>query len=163
GRTASHEIYENAATALRTATTILRPSATANPPTNALTLAQRDYAQALAWRKLIDRRLELSDRRAFTPPTPQATDDDGPQTCRMRLTTEPQLNLPAGLDSSFDYGVVVVRMLLNEAGTVRDMRVAAALPQSLQGSVESVVTQWRTERAQNAARDCRMSPVIFVV
>jgi hypothetical protein len=114
-----------------------------------LTLAERTYAEALAWRDALRARMRLEgDRPPALPASAQAAG------CPVEI--RPVAFAPP--DRS-DPGAVVWRVRLNEAGMVTDQRVAAAVPADLS---TAAVADWSVERAPGASRTCSMAGAHFV-
>ena len=108
-----------------------------------LTLAERTYAEALAWREALRARMRLEGDQLPALPASANT------ACAARI--RPVAFAPR--DRS-EPGAVVYRVRLNAAGAVVDQRVAAAVPADLNGSA---VADWRVERAAGGATTCFVS------
>ncbi|MGQ0531971.1 MAG: energy transducer TonB [Caulobacteraceae bacterium] len=162
--------YSGAYEALTEAVQLLLPLAMVDGGGEGLTLAQRTYSAALAWRTLLLARLRSTNQqaaiagaepeamRASGPPRPP-----GPPACEMRIIAEPEPDFPPGARGRELSGAVVVRVLLNEQGQIVDTRVGAALPgRWFQEAVERVALQWRVERLSDSPSHCRVERINFV-
>lgn len=157
------DTYEQAQAALVQAEEALFPLAMQPTADNGLTLAQRDYALARAWRTVINARL-TSDHQTRLP-DPQMNlrvrVTDPRPFCAIRVVEEPQARYPGGSSEHGEFGAVVARMLINPDGSTRDAQVAAAIPERFGVPVRAVAPRWRVERTPESPEDCQMAPVVF--
>jgi tetratricopeptide (TPR) repeat protein len=130
-----------------------------------LTLGQRVYASAMAWRTLlraftVSRGLRpLADRDAEF----EVRDGDSRPSCLVQLVAEPRPNFPPGAEQTFTAGAAVVRFTMDENGQVTDSRVAAAIPERwFRDEVERVAPQWRIERQPESPQNCRYDRIHFI-
>lgn len=170
GATGSHiraadqgDVYRQAQAALVQAEEAVFPLAMERPAETGLTVAQRTYATARAWRTVINARLTSNDQARL--PDPQVNGrvrvTDPRPFCAIRVIEEPQARYPGGAAEHGEFGAVVTRMLINPDGSVRDSQVAAAVPDRFGAPVRAVASRWRVEKTAGAVDDCQMQPVVF--
>jgi hypothetical protein len=157
------DAYRQAQAALVQAEEAVFPLAMERPTDNGLTVAQRTYATARAWRTVINARL-TSDHQGRLP-DPQVNlrvrVTDPRPFCAIRVVEEPQARYPGGSGDHGEFGAVVTRMLINPDGSTRDAQVAAAVPERFGVPVRSVASRWRVERTAESPDDCQMPAVVF--
>lgn len=130
-----------------------------------VTLGQRIFASALAWRMLVASYAESRGLRNLPDRNPdfQRLPTDARPSCPVRVIAEPRPQFPPGAQSAFSVGAAVVRFSVDENGQVSDRRVAATIPDRwFRQSIERVAPQWRLERRADAAPNCRYDPIVFV-
>lgn len=158
------DAYRSAQTALLEAERVLLPMAMVRGEGDGLTVAQRDYALARAWRGIIATRLSSNELRVIEAPDEEDIEiPGGKPACPVRVNTEPGPTYPrSALEGvTFQVGVVVLRIHTDEAGAA-DIRVAGAVPREpFQSAVERVASRWTVERLPGGAPDCRIPPVVF--
>lgn len=155
--------YQRAQEALVAAEEALIPIAFQPSSEAGLTVAQRSYAVARAWRTVINARLTSNNQNRLPEPDVTAylrLPGSGPL-CSMAVISEPMPRYPQSAANRGEFGAVVTRILTDENGGIRDIRVAAAIPDRFQSPVERVAPRWRVERAAGAPANCRVQPVIF--
>lgn len=157
------DFYRQAQAALVQAEEAVFPLAMVRPAETGLTVAQRTYATARAWRTVINSRLS-SDHQTRLP-DPQVNlrmrITDPRPFCAIRVVEEPQARYPGGAAQQGEFGAVVTRMLINPDGSTRDVQVAAAVPERFGVPVRAVASRWRVERTADSPDDCQMLPVVF--
>ena len=144
---------------------LIGPSAFVSAPDGGVTLGQRVYANAIAWRNLVRSFAEARGLRNLPPrsssfiiPRP-----DGRPACNTTLIAKPEPQFPTAANVGFTVGAVVVRLTVDEAGRVTDTKIVAAIPdRGFRDVVERVAPQWRLERLPDSAPDCRYDPIQFI-
>ena len=133
-----------------------------------VTVAQRKYADTLAWSTLLDAYIEswdlpvgnivdVSDEFASAPSTRPANP------CDVELVDDPEPNFPAGGRSRASVGAVVLRAALQSNGEYGPMHVVSAVPDAwFQPEVERVASQWRLEIDRTSSPSCEVEPISFV-
>ena len=157
------DTYRQAQAALVQAEEALFPLAMQPAADNRLTLAQRDYGLAHAWRTVINARLTSNQQTALPDPPinlRMRLPGTGPL-CPIHVIAEPEARYAGGAAQHGEFGAVVARLLINPDGTTRDAQVAAAVPDRFGASVAAVAPRWRVEKAPEATDDCQMQPVVF--
>ena len=149
--------YRRADQVLSEAEDLLSSVAHEHAQPGALTVAERAFANAMAWRQFLSASL-TSTNQAQVPvnDAPPAGASSQP-ICPMRLISEPAPNFPPGANAGFVSGAVVVRILVDAQGNIIDRRVAAAVPGVwFQSAIESVLPQWRMESEPVGPETCRI-------
>lgn len=159
--------YRAADQALWDAQSILGPLAYSSAEPGGLTVAQRAFANAVAWRGYL-RSFLTTTTQASLPldyaPANDASASTGGSVprCQMHVVAEPLPAFPPGASSYFVVGAVVVRLLVDERGNIIDRRIAAAVPGLwFQPAVERVLPQWRVEREADSPTPCRVPRIMF--
>lgn len=154
-----------ARTAFGEAAAIMRSVAFRDSENLELTRAQRIYGRALAWRNALDTYLYSGGNSAALnrilgdamQASQQAQSDPEPVqgACRYEVDSRPRPQFPPSARSRFSVGAVVVRILLDESGRVRDTRVAGAIPDNwFAEAVETVAPQWTVTPSPDNAATC---------
>jgi TonB family protein len=134
-----------------------------------LTRAQSVYGDAIALKSGLMAKLKSDQRGRWkqTPPKKQESeigvvDDSGPP-CARKLVAKPVPTYPPARLVIGGVGSVVLKILLDEAGTVSRVQVAgtAGGPEFAK-SVFEAARRWRVEREEGAAPGCRMAGEFFI-
>jgi hypothetical protein len=129
----------------------------------ALTLAQRGYAEALAWEGAL--RAKMQSQGDDLPRAERAAAASG--RCSVRLVPDPAPDYPSGALLGSGFGAVVMRVRTDGRGAIVDRQIAAAIPAgSFSEAVAAVADEWRVE-VLDAASGCRLdgiqyTPILFV-
>jgi hypothetical protein len=153
---------QDASAAFAEALDLLQPSAEAAGQ-GALTLAQRGYAEALAWDGALRAKMQSqgddlprADHRSAT----------AAGRCSFRLVPEPAPNYPRDALLGSGFGAVVMRVRTDERGVIVDRQIAAAIPSgSFSDAVAAVSGKWHVEpgTAPGCRRDgTQYTPILFV-
>lgn len=159
------ESFDRADRELLDAQNIIGPHAYTVAEDGGLTLAQRVYASAMAWRTLINAFTQSRGLGSLRPRAPEflVPRTDRRPTCEIQLLAEPLPNFPPGAEGTFTVGAVVVRLSVDEDGRLTETRVAAAIPERrFRDAVERVASQWRIETSPESAPNCRHYPIRFI-
>jgi hypothetical protein len=152
-----------ASAAFAEALDLLQPSADSTDE-HALTLAQRGYAEALAWDGAL--RAKMQSQGEDLPHADRRPAADG--RCSLRLVPDPAPNYPHDALLGSGFGAVVMRVQTDARGAIVHSQVAAAIPTgSFSDAVEAVSGKWRVEVEPGAAPGCRRdgtqyTPILFV-
>lgn len=158
------EAFAAADEELAAAQRLMAPYAHVNGADGGVTLGQRMYAGAVAWRLLIRaflrshgyRPLLDFDMNAYTRA------EDGRPFCHMAIVSQPEPSFPPGASSTFTVGAAVVRFRVDEHGRTLDARVAASIPERwFRDALEQVAPQWSLARLPSSPGNCRYQPVVY--
>jgi TonB family protein len=139
-----------------------------------LTRAQAVYGEAAALKNGLNAKLKVDQTGQWkeTTPTKQANEigvkEDSPPRCARRWVTKPEPAYPPARLVAGGVGSVLLKILVDEAGTVSRVQVAgAAGGQEFSDSVVAAAGRWRAEKEDGATPGCRMAgesflPVKFV-
>jgi hypothetical protein len=142
----------------------LRPFADGSGET-ALTLAQRAYAQALAWEGALRAKLQA---QGDSLPETNFSGATASERCAVRLVAEPAPDYPRDALLGSGFGAVVMRVRTDTRGEIVERQIAAAIPSGSFGeAVAAVADEWRVEVAPAAQPGCRRdgthyTPILFV-
>jgi TonB family protein len=157
--------FRDADEALAEAQALMAPYAYVAAEDGGLTLGQRTYAHAIAWRTMGRAFLQSRGQRplpALDINTQGAGAADARPVCQMTIVAEERPNFPPGASSAFAVGAAVVRFTVDEQGQTTDVDVAASVPERwFREAVERVAPQWRLERDPASPADCRYQPVMY--
>jgi hypothetical protein len=149
--------YRRADQALSEAEDLLGPIARRNAQAGGLTVAERAYANAMAWREFLDAFLTSTNQAQVVGGGAEQAGAPSTPDCPMSLIAQPMPTFPPGASSGFVSGAVVVRILVDDQGNIIDRRVAAAVPGLwFQSAVEAVLPQWRLQRDPVGPQTCRI-------
>ena len=141
---------------------LLQPSAE-SADQDALTLAQRGYAEALAWDGAVRAKMQSQGEDL-----PRADRRSADGRCSFRLVPDPAPDYPHDALLGSGFGAVVMRVRTDARGAIVHRQVAAAIPTgSFSDAVEAVSGKWRVEVEPGAAPGCRRdgtqyTPILFV-
>jgi TonB family protein len=161
----ANDAFDQADRELLEAQSLIGPYAHTPNEDVGLSLGQRVYASAVAWRTLVR---AFAESRGLRPLTNRAAEFRSPladprPVCNVAVIAEPRPDFPSGASQNFTVGAVVVRFIVDEAGQVTDSRIAAAIPErGFRDAVERVTPQWRLELQPDSAPNCRYYPIEFV-
>lgn len=157
--------FREADEALGRAQALMAPYAHISTGEPGLTLGQRTYANALAWRTLARAFLQTRGHRPLPDFDMNArieSDQDPRPFCEMSIVSEPRPVFPPGARTAFAVGAAIVRFNINEQGQTTSVDVAASLPDRwFREALERVTPQWRLERSPDSPADCRYQPVMY--
>lgn len=162
GRRISQDDGDAAHALLSEAMRVLRPL-TGEVPGLQLTVAQQTYSEARVWLSALESKLDADGRRVPERPAEAQGDADGMSEvgpvdltrprCLMRLVGEPAPRYP----DLGQVGSVMLFMRINANGEVASHQIAArAGSEEFAEAVERVAGQWRVERLDASAPNCRM-------
>lgn len=174
----SEDVARDAWQMLNEAVIALRPLAEMNTE-GEVTLAQRSYAQSLAWRSIL--RAKLETHRQEVPTFAEAQGDadgfsevDVPATptplprCLVRVVPRDNSTLfPSEALTDRRIGAVAVRFRINENGRLEDIQSLAVVGgEDFGESVEHRRSNWRVQRRDDSPSPCRMgmsviTPIAF--
>jgi len=174
----SEDVARDAWQMLNEAVIALRPLAEMNTDGD-VTLAQRSYAQSLAWRSIL--RAKLETHRQEVPAYAEAQGDadgfsevDVPATptplprCLVRVVPRDNSTLfPSEALTDRRIGAVAVRFRINEDGRLEDIQSLAVIGgEDFGESVERRRSNWRVQRRDDSPSPCRMgmsviTPIAF--
>jgi hypothetical protein len=163
GKAIDASAARKASAAFTEALDLLQPSAESTDQ-HALTLAQRGYAEALAWDGAV--RAKMQGQGEDWPRADRRSAADG--RCPFRLVADPAPDYPHDALLGSGFGAVVMRVQTDTRGAIVHSQVAAAIPTgSFSDAVEAVSGKWRVEAEPDAAPDCRRdgiqyTPILFV-
>lgn len=131
--------------------------------------AQSLFAQAVAWRGVVNAKLTSEQREIRRPPEPL---DWGSEIgaarhalppCDAGVIANPEPRYPPAKVVSGGVGSVVLRMKFSESGHVEESRVEAEVGgASFSESVSAVASQWRLVKRDPAATGCRLARERFL-
>lgn len=132
-------------------------------PSGELTLAQRVWGQAYAWRLALKSKLRSEGRDLPPGRKPRFEDTEigasrfSLPACSVRLIAEPRARFPPQARSNGEIGAVVLKIKVDDAGKLVRAQVAGSVgvPEFVD-SVTSVVYQWRFEK-NDSTSNCRMT------
>jgi tetratricopeptide (TPR) repeat protein len=163
----STEPYEKLDAALALVMQSTAPAAATPGPTSAPTEAQVVYAQAMGWRAVIESKLKI-DRRPADLGEKLGELDIGPARfplprCDVSIVAKPTPIIPGSIRFSGGIGAVVLKLMFDEQGKVKDMSVATTLGgPDFTKAVTDVAGQWRIEKADPDATGCRLARESFL-
>jgi hypothetical protein len=158
----------------------LRPLADAQAANLELTLAQRAYAEAMAWRFGLRAKMRSDDQTLPAETLEEAQGDAdfgvefGPRNltlprCLLRVRANPTPTFPSEELDRGAVGAVVMRLRVSATGEVVESRaVAYAGSEGFVEATERVAGRWTVTRRDDSAPNCRMEttvllPVSFVM
>ena len=178
-RTASYNraAHQPAEDALAEAIALLAPMAAIGIESGEMTIAQSEYAQARAWRTAMYSRLTRRSAPEAAETSASAGEGSGEplditsisaaaprNVCPMHVVERPSISYPREALEHDGVGAVVVRLVVSDSGSIQDVRIAAAVPQSggFREAISTRVSAWRVERRAGASTDCRMAQLLFI-
>ena len=147
----------------------IRDQASEASPDGRMSRAQLVYAQAYAWQSALyaklaseGRRLPVRSSNAHVVAEIGASRHGAPA-CPVKLRAEPSPTMPPVEQMNGRIGSVVLRISVDEAGSMTQVEVAASVggPAFVE-SVMSVARQWRYEKLDDAPAGCRMTRQDFL-
>lgn len=150
----------------------LAPLTEAEAPSGALTVAQRAFAEALAWRAVLRAKMR-SDAQEIPETEVQgdgaaevaipAVDMSRPR-CWIALDHERRMpRYPAAALRRSELAGVAVRLRINAQGEVTDAQTAALIgDESFARSVERAAHEWRATAREDSPANCRMEMTVIV-
>lgn len=131
--------------------------------------AQSLFAQAVAWRGVVNAKLRSEHRELRRPPEPKEWASEigaarhALPPCDAGVIATPEPRYPPAKFVSGGVGSVVMRMKFSESGHVEESRVEAAVGgASFSESVSDVASQWRLVKRDPAETDCRLARERFL-
>lgn len=178
----SEEVASDAWQMLNEALVALRPLAEMNTE-GEVTLAQRAYAQSLAWRSVLSARLQVDglERPVYTEAQGDAdglSEVDVPgmgaaqPRCLVNIRVRNVNGIIPGDAIVQDGGAIAglaIRYRINDSGGIDDIQTLAIVgSESFAESVERRYRNWRVERREDSPANCRMAmsvirPMSFVI
>lgn len=168
-RQRAHEAYD----LLTEAYLALQPLATVEAPGLELTLAERSYAEVMAWRIALRAKL-VADNQSVPEDPPEAQGDAdglselGPVNlavprCLLRLNSHPRPQFPSEQLRHYQLAGVVLRLRINAAGEiVENATVARIGDEAFSRAVEQVAPRWTVTRHEDSAPNCRLESTLLV-
>jgi hypothetical protein len=156
----------------------LRPLALEEAPSMELTVAQRAYAETMAWQAIVRAKLSSDGQRLPREYAEAQGDADGMSElgaagaaprCWTRLMARPLPEFPGDALNRGQLGAVVVRLRLDPTGHVTEHEVVAYAGRGgFTEAVERVASRWRVVRRDDSPANCRMpgsllAPVTFML
>jgi hypothetical protein len=171
GLTMARQVWRQFDDAIRT----LRPLAEADAAGTEVTISQLAYAEALAWRTVLDAKLsqqdlslpEWRDASAAEHSGDGFTDMQAPSSpiprCLFTLGRTPLPAYPEQENNAEVVGAVVLRMQTDEVGQVIERAVIAHVgDDAFAHAVEQVVSRWGLTVRQDSPPHCRKAVTLYV-
>lgn len=158
---------------LRDAIDLLQPLAEIESPDGEMTLAQTTYAEALAWRAVVNAKIN-SDHLHVPEEDPEAQGDGAREIDVPVSASQPRCLVRFSYAGAYDrlfpraaledgaLAGVAVRFRINEAGEVTDAETVAIVGrEEFARSVNNSTQRWRVARLDESPPGCRMAMTVI--